>query len=174
LLLFSFRIVWWQDKFNHIVILSRWGAVSPVRRAAPKSQPFLAAADDAHSGRPPPCRGIQLRSEEIPRLSSKVLSRNFKFRSYAIHLGQIGRTKGPPLWTVAAPHRAASMGDLGTGMLSSTAYDQAGPKKFVPMCGISSVDSARGVCVISMPGTALRHSILASGRVHPHAAPGRP
>jgi hypothetical protein len=33
---------------------------------------------------------------------------------------------------------------------------------------------AKTFCVISMPGTALRHSIFASGRVHPHAAPGRP
>jgi hypothetical protein len=46
--------------------------VSPNRRAAPRSQPFLAAADDAQARRPPPSRGIQLLSEEVPRLSSKV------------------------------------------------------------------------------------------------------
>jgi hypothetical protein len=86
---------------NSITLFRPCDGVSPIRRAAPRSQPFLAAADDAQARRPPPSRGIQLLSEEVPRLSSKVLSRNFKFRScagrqeyasYAIHLAQIGRT----------------------------------------------------------------------------------
>ena len=78
----GFSIARWQDKFNHIVILSRGMAFLQFGEPLPLSH-FLQPLTMRRGRRSPPFSGIQLRSEEIPRLCSKMPSCNLDFRNCA-------------------------------------------------------------------------------------------
>jgi hypothetical protein len=80
-----------RDKFNHIVYSAGGVPFLQIGEPLPSLSHFSQSLTMRRRG------GFRhfaafSRVPKIPRLSSKVLSRNFKFRSYAIHLAQIGRT----------------------------------------------------------------------------------
>src|SRR4029453_4487070 len=52
------------------------------------------------------------------------------------------KKKGAATMDNGSPNCAVSKGGLGTGMLSSTAYDQPDPYKCVPMCGSARFSSS--------------------------------